>query len=55
MSKTGDLKETKPEEIFLNNKQSFNRRKKDALEKLDNAKFSCFHVRAIVVSGLQEI
>lgn len=28
------------------------RRKKEALAKLDNAKFSCFHIRAVIVSGI---
>ena len=27
-------------------------KKKETLDKLDNAKFSCFHVRACIVSGI---
>ena len=30
----------------------FNRKRNEALEKLDNAKFGWFHVRAIIVSGI---
>ena len=51
MPKTGDSNETKPEQIFISGKDSIDKRKRDALEKLDNAKFSWFHVRAIIVSG----
>ena len=40
------------EHICHNYEQEQRRKKKAALHKLDNAKFSCFHVRAVVVSGI---
>jgi hypothetical protein len=36
----------------LNREEYLRQKKKETLDKLDNAKFSCFHVRACVVSGI---
>ncbi len=33
-------------------RKAFNRKRNEALKKLDNAKFGWFHVRAIIVSGI---
>jgi hypothetical protein len=35
-----------------NEKDDLDDQKQKSLDKIDNAKFSCFHVRAIVVSGI---
>lgn len=36
----------------LNREEYLRQKKKETLDKLDNAKFSCFHVRACIVSGI---
>jgi hypothetical protein len=38
--------------LEVNRPSEHRRMRKEALDKLDNAKFGCFHIRACVVSGI---
>jgi hypothetical protein len=38
--------------LKMNQMSEQRRLRKEALDKLDNAKFGCFHIRACVVSGI---
>ena len=48
-SKTSDLVDFKAKKLSLD---SLDKKRAEALHKLDNAKFGWFHVRAIIVSGI---
>ena len=47
-----ELENCKSSDDEQETKESIAERKNKALKEIDNAKFGCFHVRAILVSGV---